>query len=73
MRGPCERCKEEIEGEPSFHHKTQVRQGYHVCPLVACDDPTCLAKEHPVTGEELRAALEHWRDHSCLCGCSHGR
>ena len=39
---------------------------------VACDEP-CFALREPVTEEELRAALVHWRDHSFTHRCSHGR
>jgi hypothetical protein len=43
--------------------------------LVWCDDPNCRAKEDPLWDDidELRDALEHWRDHDVLSGCSHGR
>lgn len=39
---------------------------------VSCDD-NCKALEQPETLEEVRAALEHWRDHDAQGGCSHGR
>jgi len=39
---------------------------------VWCDED-CGALEDPVTIEELRAALEHWRFHSLMAGCAHGR
>lgn len=39
---------------------------------VMCDDPDCTAVELPETLEELRAALDHWRDHHVDSGCSHG-
>ena len=38
---------------------------------VDCDE-RCKALTNPQTVEELRAALEHWRVHQHLCGCSHG-
>jgi hypothetical protein len=38
---------------------------------VACDD-NCGALCDPQTLDECKAALEHWRSHSCLRGCSHG-
>lgn len=38
--------------------------------LVRCDS-FCRAKKEPVTLDEYRAALEHWRSHSYLSGCSH--
>jgi hypothetical protein len=37
-----------------------------------CDDLECEAVGEPQTVEELRATLEHWRDHGYLHGCSHG-
>jgi hypothetical protein len=40
--------------------------------FVDCDDAACIAKIEPKTKAELRAALEHWRDHSFASGCSHG-
>lgn len=39
---------------------------------VGCDLP-CFALRDPSSEEELRAALEHWRSHGYLHGCSHGR
>ena len=42
------------------------------CTLHVDCDRACLALTDPQTVEELRAALEHWRDHSYLSGCSHG-
>lgn len=45
----------------------------HDCPYVPCDQAECRAKEHPQGEEELRAAVEHWRTHRYLHGCSHGR
>ena len=39
--------------------------------FVLCDD-NCGALQKPETLEEVKAALEHWRDHSFLGGCSHG-
>lgn len=41
--------------------------------IESCDDPRCRALQEPETIEEVRAAMEHWRDHSHLSGCSHGR
>lgn len=38
---------------------------------VDCDE-RCKALTDPQTVEELRAALEHWKSHSYLSGCSHG-
>lgn len=46
------------------------------CPdcekLVKCD-VTCGALLEPITLEEHKKALEHWRKHHYLSGCSHGR
>jgi hypothetical protein len=41
-------------------------------PTVSCDD-NCGAFAEPVTLEEYKAALEHWREHGDLYGCSHQR
>ncbi len=40
-------------------------------PLVECD-LECGALNKPDTAEEIKAALEHWKSHSSLNGCSHG-
>lgn len=42
------------------------------CPYVYCDDMSCRALEDPVSGDEVRAAYEHWRHHGYMHGCSHG-
>lgn len=44
------------------------------CPVrvhVNCDKE-CKALQRPVTIAETRAALEHWKNHGWLSGCSHG-
>ena len=38
---------------------------------VACDQD-CGALDAPVTFDEFKAALVHWRDHGLYGGCSHG-
>ena len=40
--------------------------------IVHCD-ARCGAKDNPETYEEVCAALAHWRSHSTIAGCSHGR
>jgi tRNA(His) 5'-end guanylyltransferase len=40
--------------------------------LVDCDD-NCGVYVEPESLEEYKAALEHWRDHMLLSGCSHGQ
>lgn len=42
------------------------------CDVHVDCDRGCKALNKPETIEELRAALEHWRDHCYLSGCSHG-
>lgn len=42
------------------------------CPYLECDDPDCRALRHPMTVEDYRIALVHWRDHTLGGGCSHG-
>lgn len=37
-----------------------------------CDDFNCRALRIPQTLEEYKIALNHWREHSYLSGCSHG-
>lgn len=39
--------------------------------FVDCDD-SCGALQNPVTLADYERALEHWRYHSTLGGCSHG-
>lgn len=38
--------------------------------VVDCD-ANCDALQHPVSLEEYRDALKHWRYHRYLSGCSH--
>lgn len=45
----------------------RTREGF-----VCCDDPQCVAKVSPTTLDEFKAAMEHWRNHWYLYGCSHG-
>lgn len=45
--------------------------GYHDCEVHVGCDRKCKALNDPVTEDELRAALEHWRSHGYLAGCSH--
>ncbi len=40
-------------------------------PIVECD-ANCGALREPKTKKELVAAVNHWRSHSSLSGCSHG-
>jgi hypothetical protein len=44
----------------------------HDAGLVSCDNNNCKAKSDPQTTQELRDAVEHWRRHGYLSGCSHG-
>lgn len=38
---------------------------------VGCD-MDCGALQEPQSLEEYKAALEHWRSHGYMYGCSHG-
>lgn len=56
--------------------KKIAKEGRHAVdwgetPYVPCDEP-CFALAKPVTLEECKAALAHWKNHSYLSGCSHG-
>lgn len=42
------------------------------CELHVSCDYDCRALRTPVTPDELRAAVEHWFEHSWCAGCSHG-
>jgi len=42
------------------------------CEVHVDCDQRCKALTDPQTIDELKAALEHWRSHQYLCGCSHG-
>ena len=44
----------------------------HKNGFVECDN-FCKAKEEPKTLKEYKATLEHYKNHSCLSGCSHGQ
>lgn len=50
------------------HHEAREAAG-----LTPCDSVTCVAKLDPRTLDEALAAVEHWRHHHYLYGCSHGR
>lgn len=39
---------------------------------VSCDED-CGAYLEPITLDEYQLALEHWKSHSSLGGCAHGR
>ena len=60
-------------------HEDECRDvGHGMCGIcdpvaiwVECDEG-CGALLNPVTVEELRAAVIHWRHHGYLNGCSHG-
>jgi hypothetical protein len=57
------------------HEAGWEHEGYYDMP--SCDvhvdcDERCLALKDPKTFDEIKAALEHWRDHTYLAGCSHG-
>jgi hypothetical protein len=39
---------------------------------VRCDEKCGALQEPGDSIEELKKALEHWRSHSYLAGCSHG-
>lgn len=55
--------------EIKHHHEVERRaiEMRHV----HCDT-NCKALANPVTVDELRAAVEHWRSHEYTGGCSHG-
>ena len=44
----------------------------HECLFVHCDDANCRARREPRTESEAFEALDHWKNHSLMCGCSHG-
>lgn len=46
-----------------------IRQGCEI--HVECDE-RCGALEDPQTLDEYKVALDHWRYHEVLGGCSHG-
>lgn len=42
--------------------------------LVGCDEDTCQVREDdPTSLEEALRAIEHWKYHGYLSGCSHGQ
>lgn len=56
---------------------SQHEEGDQCCidgrQLVYCDDKTCKAFELPQRTEEVADAYAHWRYHTYIYGCSHGR
>lgn len=38
---------------------------------VSCDED-CKALENPITLDDYKLTLEHYREHGFLSGCSHG-
>lgn len=63
MKAPLKPPKKGWEESPW----TDAQEAYYV----HCDN-NCFARVDPVTIEEFKAALEHWRDHPWMHGCSHG-
>lgn len=65
----CYYCGEDDENE---RHLSSLL----LCPderrYVPCDE-SCKALNHPQTLEEYKAALDHWKNHKYLAGCSHSR
>lgn len=45
---------------------------YDECEVHVRCDTNCAALLAPVTVDELIAAVEHWRSHDNMGGCSHG-
>ena len=74
--GTCDRCADAYTDDgpcPKCGDSAGPDRYGHDCPYVACDDLSCRAlREPPDDVAALRAAYEHWRMHSLLCGCSHG-
>lgn len=50
----------------------KAKDGYPDCEIHVHCDRWCGALTNPVTLEETRAALAHWRTHSYMYGCAHG-
>lgn len=42
------------------------------CPAHVSCDSDCRALEEPVSFDEIKAALDHWKNHSWVSGCAHG-
>jgi len=57
----------------------KTKCGWEMCPIhVQCDEEDghgakCRALRDPIMFDEVEAALVHWRDHTYLGGCAHGR
>lgn len=45
---------------------------YDLCEFHVRCDINCRALLVPVTPDELAAAVDHWRSHENMGGCSHG-
>ena len=46
---------------------------YRYCELHVSCDADCRALVEPFYPEEIRKALDHWRRHGWLGGCSHAQ
>lgn len=75
----CPKCQKE-----AWDYYEGAR-GHEDCPYAPCDDQACraLLNPHSVNGviggdtaayvQRLNDAIEHWRRHKYLGGCSHSR
>lgn len=59
-------------GEPDEDWEGTHRQAHEAAGFVGCDQ-FCGAKDNPQTPEEYVLAYLHWRRHTYLHGCAHGR
>ena len=51
--------------------QARAENEYATCAIHVHCDEWCGALQEPVSLAEHRAALEHWRYHGYLAGCSH--
>ena len=70
----CPKCGQAL---PEYAGDTPQERANHCasieggCWYVPCDDLACRALQVPGDVAELREAVEHWRRHQYLSGCSH--
>lgn len=75
---PCGEADLTDEEMGSDHASRYTRHAdYSVCAIVSCESfPSCTVLDaldlRTATRDELIAAVQHWRGHVNLGGCSHG-
>ncbi len=72
----CPRCGERVgqaDDDESAEMVAKMCEWDGGCKYEPCDDLACRALKDPQTLEQHNDALLHWKTHTYLSGCSHGR